>query len=239
MTIPEFFNKGYYINLDKRVDRNNQFINEMSNENLLEFFERHSGHVPSFEDIDNNNPSDVYYRKLGGCAQSHKEIIQKANDLDLDNVLILEDDATFYNNGDIPAIDIINSGLDTLSKIKDWDIVYLGGVIVNPEVKKVDKNLIQVNTMLSSHAWGINKKAYKYFLNFIPNLDSNSTKFGPMDSSIGNHLSIKKFLIYPLAMYQREGITSDVNIDPNANLNPNLDTYIIPWLNNYNNITFI
>lgn len=239
MKIDTFFDKGYYINLDSRPDRDIQIREELTNMGLLSFFERHTAFSPPLDDVNSNDRDEICARRMGSCAQSHKDVIKKAVELNLNNVLIFEDDTTLYHDGPKPAIEIIESGLNTLSTLEDWDIVYIGGIIIDPEVKKVGENLIKVNKMLSSHAWGINKKMFGHFLNFEPYIGPDSEPSGAMDAAFGNDTRLNKYLIYPLAMYQRFGTRSDINHNPEANVNEIYEKGIVPWINNYNNITFV
>lgn len=79
---------SFYINLDSRIDRKEQFEEECKKMNL---------EVERFSAIKND---------IGaiGCSESHMAILKKARDLKLDHVIIFEDDFQFlisteeYNN---------------------------------------------------------------------------------------------------------------------------------------------
>lgn len=234
MKIDEFFDKGYYINLDRRLDRKNQFIEEALEVNLLDFFERYPGVEPNFNGIPPEDSVALSYRKLGACAESHVNIIKKAVDLKLNNVIIFEDDIKFYNDGDIPGIKLIEAGLDTLSTIEDWDIVYFGAVFKNFNVEQIGNHLVKANEILTSHAWGINKSAYSRFLNYKPNNGLNLDFDGPLDSYLGNDFNLNKFVVTPLAIYQRCDTLSDCNLYEDAFIKS--VNCVGPWLNNYANL---
>ena len=71
--------KIYYINLDRRTDRREQMETELTRMGLTG--ERYSAIEA--------NPSII------GCCQSHLNVLKKAKDEGLANVLILEDDFIF------------------------------------------------------------------------------------------------------------------------------------------------
>lgn len=98
--------KGFYINLDRRIDRRQQFENEIGKMGLdVERFSAISHSVPAL-----------------GCALSHLNVIKLARDRNYESVCIFEDDFEFlipqeeYNAilGNIPA---------------DFDVVMLGWYI--------------------------------------------------------------------------------------------------------------
>ena len=83
MRINHFFEKGYYINLDRRTDRKEEFEQEMEKHDLPGFFERFSG-------IDAINEPD-HIKKHYYCAQTFYNLYQKIYDEGYENVVIFED----------------------------------------------------------------------------------------------------------------------------------------------------
>jgi GR25 family glycosyltransferase involved in LPS biosynthesis len=231
MKIEEFFDAGYYINLDRRTDRKQQFEEEVSKLNLIEFFKRFSGVEANIEDIDPDDQLRISYRKHGACGESHVNIIKQAIERNLNNVVIFEDDIKLYDDGPESSKSIIESGLDTLYTIPDWDIVYFGAIIKDFEVKAVGKNLVKAEGLLTTHAWGINSTIFHKFLNYKPNNGSSPDFDGPIDSCFGNDSSLNKYVINPLTVYQRCDTLSDCNAQEDANI---FTTDCVgPWLANY------
>ena len=78
----------YYINLDKREDRNEEILEEL-----------HRMEVPESKI---KRISGVYKPKQGdlGCSLSHLNIMREFNDSEYKNCIVLEDDFTFKNNLD-------------------------------------------------------------------------------------------------------------------------------------------
>lgn len=216
MKIQNFFTEAFYINLDARPDRREIFEKELKLCGLDTFVKRVSACVPNLEGIDpildNGACTEVGYRKHGACGRSHRNIVEYAKQKNLNNVLIFEDDATFYNDGEIQGITLVEKALDTLSGIPDWDLIYFGALIVGDKIKVPVGNLLEVENVLTTHAWGINKKCYDYILKYRPNDGWEKEYDSPIDGCLGRHVDLKKYLVYPLAMYQREGILSDCDV---------------------------
>ena len=231
MKIENFFKEAFYINLDSRTDRKEQFENEIKEYGLDSFIKRSSASIPKIDDV-GNDYGLLGYRRHGACGKSHKNLIQYAKDKNLDNILIFEDDATFYNDGDLRAIEIIENALDVLNTIPDWDLFYMGGIIFDEEINKPFGNLLKVDKILTTHAWGINKKCYDTILKYKPGDGYTNDFDGPIDSYIGLNTNLNKFLAYPLAIYQRPNIVSDCAISRDGN-NLRSDD-VSPWVKNYN-----
>jgi len=233
MKIQDFFKEAFFINLDTRIDRKEQFENEVKQYGLDTFIKRSSACIPKIDDV-----GDDYvllgYRKHGACGRSHRNLVQYAKDKNLENILIFEDDATFYNEGIISAIEIIENALDTLNTIPDWDLFYMGGIIFDETIYKPQGNLLKVDKILTTHAWGINKKCYDTILKYRPG-DGYSDEFdSPIDGNIGLNTGLNKYLAYPLAVYQRPNTISDCAIRNDGTILKSDD--VSPWIKNYNKI---
>lgn len=230
MKINEFFQKAFYINLDSRPDRKIQMEEELLKYGLDTFFNRSSAFIPKIDDL-LNKPDELGARKHGGCGRSHVNLVKYAKEEGMKNILIFEDDATFYNGGKELGITLVEKALNTLSSIEDWDITYLGGIIFDEKVKVISENLVKVDKILTTHAWGLSSRVYDSILKYKPN-DGYSTHFdSPIDGLIGNNVRLNKYLVYPLAVYQRPGIVSDCAQSGLGE--PYKSTDVEPWLRNY------
>jgi len=209
MKINDFFEEAFYINLDKRNDRRVKFENELERVGLSGFVKRFSACIDA-----TNLPRDDYNRHRA-CGKSHHHLIQYAKNNNLKNILIFEDDAYFYDEGELPGIKIIESALDSLSKIENWDVFYLGGLVIDPEIDLITNNLAKVNTVLTAHAWSINHTGYDKLLPYVPETDS------AIDGWVGQRNHIIKYIAYPLAVPQREG---ESDLDANG-INPGIGPY--------------
>jgi GR25 family glycosyltransferase involved in LPS biosynthesis len=205
MKIQDFFEEAHFINLDCRPERRLEFENEMLKYDLKDFIKKFSASV------DATNLKQDDYKRHQACGRSHHDLVKYAKEKNLKNILIFEDDAYFYNGGEKKGIDIIESAIDKLKDIEDWDIFYLGGLIVDDEIKMISENLGKVNTVLTTHAWAINNKAYDKLLMYSPESDS------AIDGWVGGYSDrFNRYIAYPLAMPQRSTGKSDCDAGGNC-----------------------
>lgn len=111
----KFFSKIYCVNLVRRPDRR---------EHMRSLFEK----LDIYDRVNWFNAIDTPHDGRVGCRLSHLNIIKQALENKTDNVLIFEDDIelTPYFN-----LEDLGKGIDALKCI-DWDIIYLGGRVVEP-----------------------------------------------------------------------------------------------------------
>jgi hypothetical protein len=202
MRINEFFQKGYYINLDRRPDRREQFEQEMSKYELKDFFER----VSAEDSINEPDPIKKHYY----CAQSFFNLYKKIYDEGYENVVIFEDDAYFYNEpNQTPGNILVENALDELQNFPDWQMVYFGGHPIR-EVDIVSKTLMRAPTILTTHAVGYKRSAIKRILDeYQPFVDC------AIDGWLGQRHNIIKYLVNPIAVPQKEG-KSDLDASGNS-----------------------
>jgi hypothetical protein len=193
MRIPDFFNKGYYINLDRRFDRREQFEGEMAKHDLTNFFER----VSAFDGAHETE----WNRKHYYCGWTFHELLKKAYQDGHERIVIFEDDAIFYKDGKSH----VESALDQLQNVVDWDLIYFGGHVIGNPNKKISDNLIQPNIVLTAHAVGYSRKGIEKLLGYEPFKDS------ALDGWIGDRPHIKKYLVWPMSVIQRGDTTSDLD----------------------------
>lgn len=193
MKIKDFFQKGYYINLDRREDRKVHFEKEMDRVGLFDFFERISAE-------DSINEKD-HIRKHCYCSLTYYNLFLKIYQEGYENVLIFEDDAYFYDGGDLPGISVAEKALDDLKNIFDWEMIYFGGHPIR-EVFEVSQNLYKAPTVLTTHAVGYKRSVIKRVLDqYRPFNDS------AIDGWYGQRHDIVKYLVNPIAVGQIEGIS--------------------------------
>lgn len=195
MKIDNFFQKGYYINLDRRADRKAQFEREVASVGLINFFER----FPAHDSINEPDPMKKHFY----CGSSYMQLFKKILDSGLDRVLILEDDITFYNNGSKSAIKIIEDALNDIENFPDWDLLYFGGHPIGT-LFKVSEHLSIPQNVLATHAIGYTKKGIQKIMPYKPFFDS------AIDGWLGARPSIRKYITNELAISQSDG-TSDLD----------------------------
>lgn len=140
------FDKIFYINLAKDVDRNNNILKEFAKYDITNF-ERIEGvvytEIPERILWRNFNKTDEKYI-LGslGARDSHLSVIRTAYDRGYKKILILEDDITFIINPHKISIDTY------------WDMLYLGGTI-EPHFR---------NQIVGAYAYGVSERIYEDIL---------------------------------------------------------------------------
>lgn len=219
MKIENFFDEIVYINLDHRTDRKQEFETEIKKLGITNYT-RIPGIYPGplIPDEPLNRNRHI------ACGTVHKNIVQYAKDNKLNNILIFEDDVTFTKD----SLHIIEKSLDDLSKINDWDLFYVSGIVIDTSLQYVTDNLVNVNTLLTNHAYAINHKAYELILTYNPKIDcAIDGWYGQQtDDSLIIGSRFKKYLIYPLVAYQRYSLSDiDFNSHGIASYGHGLDPY--------------
>ena len=202
MKINEFFQKGYYINLDRRPDRKHLFEQEMEKYGLGGFCERFSG-LDAIVEPD-------FIKKHYYCAQTFFNLFKKIYDEGHENVVIFEDDAYFYDEpNQLTGNELVQNALDELQNFPDWDMIYFGGHPIR-EVDVVSKTLMKAPTILTLHAVGYKRNVIKRILDeYHPFVDC------AIDGWLGQRHDIVKYLVNPIAMPQRDGV-SDLDMSGNS-----------------------
>ena len=196
----------FVINLDKRTDRWNKYDDHG--------YTRWS--ATSINDIDSSDPiidkmisyhnirhTDQHLAKIG-CWLSHTRLLKHIIDNQLNEVLIIEDD----------ALGVWNE--DTSYLLNDC-ITYMGGFLVNPTItEKLDRdkldiyyglNLVddtefKIMTTLAYYipTWELAKELYEQVI--------NQSRYRAIDVMY-SHTTIPKAFIYP-AVFQEQRIDSDI-----------------------------
>lgn len=192
------FDKVYCINLPHRTDRRDNFISEVNKYDLgnFEFFDAYYGQKLL-------NPHNILPGNVG-LIKTNIEILKKAIDENLNNIVIIEDDCVFTE-------EILN--IDSyFEKLPDkWDMLYFGGnhnyhwggapkpIIVNEKVLKlvhtftthfviINKNMFSVLIdKLSSYYQPIDviyaeiQKKYNVY-SFYPSIAKQSTGYSDIEN---------------------------------------------------------
>lgn len=153
-----YFDKIFYINLDKDIERNQHILSEFKKWNITNF-EKIKGHILT------EIPDSIYWRNFGaevfnenyilgslGCRRSNLEIIKLSIERNYSKILILEDDISFTKDPHQLLRDNI------VNIIKEWDMLYFGGII-KPHAP---------NQIFCTHAYGINKSLFTEILTMAP-----------------------------------------------------------------------
>ena len=163
-TINQKIDAIYYINLNKREDRNKEFLD-------------------NFNEIDENRIIRIpahYYPENGhvGCLMSHINALSRAIKENLgENILICEDDFT------IKDMDYCNRMLDLLfDKFPNWDVVMLGHNTFQSEDTGVEtpnhEKIIKILDSQTTSGYLIKKRYIPRLLEIYTNDLSNYVKTG-------------------------------------------------------------
>lgn len=160
LTLDNYFDKVFYINLKKDTDRNQNMINQFNQFGITNY-ERFEGVEPTQGyELDLNSESVKYsirnfikndYRYVLGtyyCRKSHLEVIKLSHQRGYKRVLILEDDVIFL--ADPNQLLSFNANI-----LNDWDMMYFGGLI--------EHNFR--NQIVEAHAYSVKHTLFKDIIN--------------------------------------------------------------------------
>jgi len=200
MKLQDFVDKGVYINLPHRVDKRDAMSLQLQKLCLDNFIQRVDGVYPKdlgFEPKNNEKYEIVEYSTA--AANAHLNVVRTAKEKNYKNILVLEDDVEFTENG----IAYLTQALEQLNKIENWNILYIGadlGYNTNSYLELHGENLVKTNNATCSHAYILNSNCFNFFLNY-PNI----THFDIVMNALP-----EKYVVYPLAIIQRHINKTDI-----------------------------
>jgi len=131
-----------------------------------------------------------------GCFTSHINIIKKAHDKNLDNVLIFEDDikCSLDKQGFYKKMQTV---YDFTNKY-DYDIFFLGSIpdIYKKSTKKISENIYKVNAYCT-HAYILSRSGINKYKNLSFDKERTSIDYIYRESD-------KSYAIYPSIFFQNE-----------------------------------
>lgn len=150
MTLNDYFDKIYYLNLAKDTDRNQNVLDQFARQGITNF-ERVEGvvytEIPEghlWRNFNIDRLKKEYILGALGCRASHVKIVQKAKDAGYKKILIFEDDIKILLNLD----NVLKSNIPELAK--GWDMLYFGGK-VEPHYR---------NQVTTTHAYGLKSNLF-------------------------------------------------------------------------------
>lgn len=175
MTINEYFDQVYLINLDERPDRLQSADKELSKFDIK--YKRAKAIKPNFNQINPikysafESQNIKYIAGAYGCKLSHVSCIVDAAKNNYDKVLIMEDDIKICPEFQ----DIFDNAVKLMEYIDPkWHMIYLGARYMwggtNSITKErwwqeyVGENLLKIKGSIKTTAYGISKRMYKYVL---------------------------------------------------------------------------
>ncbi|MEY4370977.1 MAG: hypothetical protein RIQ48_693 [Pseudomonadota bacterium] len=208
----DFVDEAFYINLDSRTDKKIFIEEHFSKMGISNFVKRSKGYSPSelgFKLLDNGKYNGMDYTTC--CFYSHLQIIKYAKEKKLENVLIFEDDALFYTEGDYNPIDQIYNGLQQIKQFPNWEVCYLGADFGESiiELDLVAPNLIKLKRGGNANpaccfAMIIRHTIYDELIDAFENKNEIM-----IDYYISLHIK-EKYLIHKPSIFQRYGVINDI-----------------------------
>lgn len=155
MDVNTYFDKIFYMNLARDVDRNKNLLAQFEKFNITNF-ERIEGKI--FTEIPDkslwrnlNQKDDKYILGNLGHQDSTLEIIKLAKERGYEKILIFEDDIEILE--DPSQLLISNKTI-----LNDWDLLFFGGEI-EPHYR---------NQIVSIHTYGIRNTLFDDIINMLP-----------------------------------------------------------------------
>lgn len=143
--INTFFDKIFYVNLAKDVDRNEHMISQFKEFGITNYERVDADSFPAIPDrvLWRNfiKTNDKYVLNQLGCRQSHLKAIQIGKDRGYKRILVFEDDVIFLNDPN----EILQMNTRTLEIA---DMFYFGGLI-EPQYR---------NQLVEAHAYCVTDK---------------------------------------------------------------------------------
>lgn len=193
MTLNQYFDKIYVLNLLHRVDRKQTTLNKLKEEGIdVQFFAAYDGrlmtpmwqaHRKTYGHFHFENPNYL------ACAMSHLAMYQNAIDNGYERILILEDDNAVLKNTQ-PIWNNLQQHLP-----KDWqELLYLGWIPLNDdqsqwtyleiEDRMLNPHVIRAHNMWGLYAYGIHRNlmeeildSYNYLSAYPMELDRYFVKY--------------------------------------------------------------
>lgn len=190
-----YFSKHFYINLEKRKDRNAETITELKKLGIKK-----------------PNRFNAIEHEIGlvGCALSHIACLEKAKELNWDYVIIFEDDIKIENKK--KCIEKFNKYI----KEDFWDVLYLGCWNVKP-LSDIKDDIAKVNKAWTTHAYIIKSHYYDTLIQNLKegielkNKDPNNQNYN-IDDYVGR-LQEKDnwYCLLPIFITQKDGWSDNFN----------------------------
>lgn len=237
MTINEFFQRVFVINLKRRTDRRALAESELAasgiEPSLVEW-------VDAFDDSENGHR---------GCTRTHRELIRRIADGPWERALVLEDDFKvlalddllengFGNYSPSPVMDTFKSVLNGRGNLnmrfsslipflpEHWDVLYLAAGYGENPISRYNKHVLRVGLMLTTSTYGITRDFARIWTEKSDEfLGTDYVKFWPIDNLFGawsrDHLY---YCLQPRLAFQR-GVASDITGQSNSYLCSMTDSF--------------
>lgn len=207
----------YYINLERRIDRNQSMINKLHNLNYTRFNAYDGSTLVVTDTIKHlfRNNDFNYKRGVIGAALSHMNLWKQVLETDSDYVLILEDDVNLVDNFK-ELLTNIESILDS-NQIKLLLLGYTGNLnipIVNTGQVTVQKVIDKTGLIGGLFSYIIHKSVISFVLNKI----NETGIYRAIDMYLFDNIPCDIFVLNP-QIVRSDCVTISNNIDSDIHYN--------------------
>lgn len=200
MRLFDYFDKVYCINLDRRIDRLENFQSEVTKFNLgnYERFSAKDGKNINLPELQTRlNPGEV------GVILSNLEIIKDAREKNYNKILIVEDDCIFSE-------EVLN--VDKYFEVlpEDWEMLYMGGNhnthMGVPAPIIINDKILKLHSTYSAHFIGMKSTIFDYVEVVLKKLNE------PLDVSYTRlQKSFNVYSFYPAIAKQKSNFSDIQN----------------------------
>ncbi len=176
MTVAEYFDRIYVVNLPERTDRRRRVMAQIQQAGLGAF----PGKVELFPAVKVGDADGFMNAGLRGCFLSHYTIIQRAKAAGLKRVLVVEDDLVIPS-----AFRESEAGVVEALETQDWGFAYLGHVL--PATRQQFPAVMEEHRgpVLQTHFYGVNGPVFDRLLEYMhgvltwPRHDPRGSRISP------------------------------------------------------------
>lgn len=181
-----YFDKVYCVNLDRRVDRWTECLNE---------FQKHRIEVERFSALDGTLLDNLTILLPGqlGCKLSHLSIIEHAKNNNLKSLVILEDDVEFHQNFNVELDECMSHLPET------WNMIFMGANHIQHPTRLNDR-IYKLNYSYSAHCYAIHNSVYDLLIEL---LKSSSEPLDVVYATLQSH--INAYVFNPHLAWQKPG----------------------------------
>jgi len=173
LTINTYFDKIFYINLAKDVNRNDNLLAQFDKFGITNFERIEATSYTKIPDKklwrNFNKTDDKYILNSLGCRVSHLEVVKIAKERSYNKILIFEDDIKILKNPN----ELLFSNENVLN---DWNFLYFGGFMEN----------IFRNQIVTTHAYALNNEVFDDILNLA---DASGMEIDNFYAKVMQHMS--------------------------------------------------
>lgn len=181
----------FCINLDRRPDRWYVISNAIKRAGLT---------------VERVSAIDCNLHNISGekaCFLSHKKVLEKAVEMNLNTFLVLEDDAVFCRN----FVETFNTTIKLLPR--DWELFYLGGNLACAKEKNIGATLVKDN--LYSHKYIRGSQAVVFNLESCKKILENLIEDVDIDLNYKDICKNESYISHPPICWQQPGFSDIVN----------------------------